>query len=289
MECALCRKDATLELSHIIPKFVYRSMKKNSPTGNMRLMSEPNRKIQDGDKQNMLCGECEDLFNQDETTFANTIYHKFQSETLQEFEYGPWLNKFITSVNWRNLYCDIIGYVSDQNIDPFRLDVLIQAEKVMRAFLLGERQDLGEIENHVFFFNPIETASDETADLNLHTIFGSSIFGYTFISYDHDSYYVFLNLQGLVLVTIIKAAEQESWKNTLVHNEGSFDPNKPQYITTPLFSEIEYLAQERKQSMEQMSDKQREKILEAIKRDPEKFKNSKAFQRMLNDQLLRNQ
>ncbi|MCC3648478.1 hypothetical protein JGK52_17595 [Cytobacillus oceanisediminis] len=249
MKCALCRKDAILELSHIIPKFVYRSMKKNSPTGNMRLMSEPNRKIQDGDKQNMLCGECEDFFN----------------------------------------HCDIIGYVSDQNIDPFRLDVLIQAEKVMRAFLLGERQDLGEIENHVFFFNPIETASDEMADLNLHTIFGSSIFGYTFISYDYDSYYVFLNLQGLVLVTIIKAAEQESWKNTLVHNEGSFDPNKPQYITTPLFSEIEYLAQERKQSMEQMSDKQREKILEAIKRDPEKFKNSKAFQRMLNDQLLRNQ
>ncbi|MBH0230767.1 hypothetical protein [Halobacillus yeomjeoni] len=95
-----------------------------------------------------------------------------------------------------------------------------------------------------------------------------------------------MNLQGLVLVSIIKAAEQESWKNTLVQNEGSFHPNKPQYITTPLFSEMEYIAKERKQSMDQMSDKQREKILEAIKRDPEKFKNSKAFQRMLNDQLL---
>lgn len=287
MECALCKKDTTLELSHIIPKFVYRSMKKNSPTGNMRLTSEPNRKIQDGDKQKMLCGECEDLFNQDETTFANTIYHKFQSGTLQEFEYDQWLNRFITSVNWRNLYLDIIGYLSEQNIDPFRLDVLIQAEKVMRSFLLGERQDLGEIENHVFFFNPIETASEEMTDLNLHTVIGGSVFGYTFISHDHDSYYVFLNLQGLVLVTIIKPAEQESWKNTLVYNEGNFDPNKPQYITTPLFSEFEYLAQERKQSMEQMSDKQREKILEGIKRDPEKFINSKAYQRMQSDQRLR--
>ncbi|WLR52488.1 hypothetical protein LC040_06180 [Bacillus tianshenii] len=288
MECALCNKDTTLELSHIIPKFVYRSMKKNSPTGNMRLMSEPNRKIQDGDKQQMLCGECEDLFNQDETTFANTIYHKYQSGTLQEFEYGPWFNRFITSVNWRNLYLDIIGFVSEQNIDPFRLDVLIHAEKVMRGYLLGESQDLRDIENHVFFFNPIETASEDMADLNLHTVFGGSVFGYTFISHDHDSYYVFLNLQGLVLVTIIKSARQESWNNTLVHKEGRFDPNKPQHITSPLFSEFEYLAQERKKSMEQMSNKQREKIIEGIKKDPERFKNSKAYERMLNDQRLRN-
>lgn len=53
-KCALCHEEAKPEKNHIIPKFVYRSMKKNSPTGNIRLASQPNRVIQDGDKQAML-------------------------------------------------------------------------------------------------------------------------------------------------------------------------------------------------------------------------------------------
>lgn len=271
MKCALCRKDAPLELSHIIPRFVYKSMKKNSPTGNMRLASEPNKRIQDGDKQELLCGECEDLFNLDETTFANTIYHKFQSDKLQEFKYGPWLNRFITSVNWRGLYVDIIGYVSEQNIDTYQLDVLIKAEQIMRDYLIGRRNDLGKIENHIFFFNSIKETSEEIFGLDLHTAIGGGVVGYTVVMNDCDSSYVFLNLQGVIIVTIIKKAAQESWENTLVYNEGIFNINNPQHITSPLCAEFEYLALKRKQAMEQLSDKQREKILEDIKKNAKRL------------------
>lgn len=66
-------------------------------------------------------------------------------------------------------------------------------------------------------------------------------------------------------------------ENTLVYNEGKYVLINPQYITSPLFTEFQYLAEQRKQAMIQMSDKQREKILEAIKSNPQRFKNSKAF------------
>ncbi|WP_404337970.1 hypothetical protein [Planococcus rifietoensis] len=287
MRCALCKREAELEKSHVIPKFVFRSMKKESPTGNMRLTSQSNKKVQDGDRQKLLCGSCEDLFNEDETLFANRIYHKYRADSLKEFEYEEWLNRFITSVNWRNLYLDIIGFVMEKNIDPYRLDILIQAEKIMRDYLLKERDNLETIENHIFFFNPISEASDSISDMHLHTVMGGSAFGYTFISYHHDSYYVFLNLQGLIIVTIIKPAQDDSWKNTLVQNEGQLNLNKPQYITTPLFSEFEYLAQQRKQAMEQMSEKQRIQIIDSIKKNPERYKTSKAFEQLQDDLRLK--
>jgi len=287
MKCALCRKEAELEVSHIIPKFVFRTLKKNSPTGNMRLTSEPNRKVQDGDKQRLLCGECEDLFNQDETTFANTIYHEFQAGTLTEFEYSTWLNRFIISVNWRNLYLDIVGFVSEGNLEPYKLEVLIQAEKVMREYLLGERFDTGSIENHIFFFNPIKDASEQFVNMDLHTVIGGSVFGYTFISDDYDSYYVFLNLQGLIVVSIINPAAMEEWENTLVEDNGSFILSTPQIITSPLFSEFQYLADQRKQAMEKMTENQRRKIIESVEKNLERFQNSKAFQRAQHDHRLK--
>lgn len=57
--CALCRENKELELSHIVPKFVIRYLKKTS-TGAIRNMENPNKIAQDGEKHYLLCGDCED-------------------------------------------------------------------------------------------------------------------------------------------------------------------------------------------------------------------------------------
>lgn len=62
-KCALCGNEAELELSHILPKFLFRYQKKSSPTGNIRSVVNPNRIVQDGEKLPFLCGGCEDLFS----------------------------------------------------------------------------------------------------------------------------------------------------------------------------------------------------------------------------------
>lgn len=286
MRCALCRKEAELEESHIIPKFVFKSLKKHSPTGNMRMAVEPNKKVQDGDKLNLLCGSCEDLFNNDETLFASNVYHKFQQGTLKEFEYDSWLERFIVSVNWRNLYLDILGFVREQNISARELELLIDCEKKLREFLLGENE-LEGIENHIFFFNEIEKATKEISEMNLHSAIMSSVDGYTVLYDSYDSAYIFLNLQGLLIVTILKPSKYDNWQRTLVKKSGMFNLQEAQHITSPLMSELEYIASKINNSRSQLSDVQREKILESIKKKPEKFLKSNAYKRLQNDKELR--
>jgi len=287
MKCALCRLEAELEESHIIPKFVYRSLKKKSPTGNMRMTSDPNKKVQDGDKLFLLCGSCEDLFNNYETLFAGNVYHKFQSVTLKEFEYDSWLERFIVSVNWRNLYLDIIDFVKKQNINARELEHLIDCEQKLREFLLNKNEGLGGIENHIFFFNKIESSSKEVADLNLHSALGSSVVGYTVLCDSYDSSYIFLNLQGLIMVTILKPSNHDSWDKTKVEKSGFFNLQEAQYIRSPLMSELEYIATKVNNSQSKLSDTQRAKILESIKNNSEKYLKSNAFKRSQNDRELR--
>lgn len=287
MRCALCRQEAKLEESHIIPKFVFKSLKKNSPTGNMRMTIEPNKKVQDGDKKYLLCGKCEDLFNLDETLFANNIYHKYQQGTLKEFEYGEWLERFIVSVNWRSLYLDIVGFVEQSNIDVKELEYLIECEKILREYLLNNDSSLAGIENHIFFFNEIEEATQEMAELNLHSSIGSSVIGYTVVCNQYDSSYVFLNLQGLVIVTILKPSKEDNWQETLVQKQGAFNLENPQYIRSPLMGEFEYISSQIRESKSKMSEVQSEKIEKAILKNPERFLRSKAYKRLQNDRNLK--
>ena len=182
VKCALCREESDLELSHIIPKFVFRKIKMNSPTGYMRIFNNPDLRIQDGDKLELLCGSCEDRFSTAETDFANKIFHPYQDSNIQDFIYDSWMNYFITSVNWRTLYLDLIGFVKDGNIKMEYVEILIDAEKTMRDFLLGKRLDLSNIENHILFFDEIKDTTEKIKELRPQSFIRSSAFGYTFIA-----------------------------------------------------------------------------------------------------------
>lgn len=50
------------------------------------------------------------------------------------------------------------------------------------------------------------------------------------------------------------------------------------YVASPVFSELQFLVEELKQSREKISENQKAKIVEAIKKNPEKFLKSKAYQ-----------
>jgi hypothetical protein len=45
-QCALCRQNKELQLSHIVPNFVGRCLKNTSP-GSIRVTNEPNKVAQD--------------------------------------------------------------------------------------------------------------------------------------------------------------------------------------------------------------------------------------------------
>ncbi|XID90469.1 hypothetical protein ACF3MZ_18215 [Paenibacillaceae bacterium WGS1546] len=285
-KCALCEKEATLENSHIISKFVYRYIVKNSATGYMRSTENVNKRLQDGDKRPMLCSECEDLFSKNETAFANKIFHPFQNNSITTFDYDNWLNYFISSVNWRNLYLDILDFVVEKNIPVYALEVLIKAERILRDYLLGKRNDIDEIENHIFFFDTIERTTDDISAHNPHVFFRTSSFGYTYVTYGYgEGYYVYSNLAGILICTLIKKSVEDKWENTYIQpNTGKL--LSPQYVKSPLMGEVMVYMKEYS-SKREMSEKQMQAVLEQMKKDPDRVKRSNSFKFRQYDKNLR--
>jgi hypothetical protein len=99
--CRLCRCEAQLRESHIIPRFVFDWQKRTSSTGYLRLGQQINRRQQDGLKHPFLCAECEARFNAWETPFATHMFLPYHEQDVQRIEFDSWLLKFCVSISWR--------------------------------------------------------------------------------------------------------------------------------------------------------------------------------------------
>lgn len=283
--CALCKKEnVVLEESHIIPKFVTRKQKADSVNGRLRNGMNPNVVVQDGAKEYLLCGECEDLFSKVETKFSRAVFYPFVDGTLSEFEYDEWLNDFIVSVNWRNLIVDMEGW--EKTLEPKRLKVFKKKEEVLRKYLLGKRNFLFTIENHIFFFNDIKEISGiDPSQVRMHTFFRHGQYGYSF--YADNGYYIVTNMLGLLIVTILKKNKGEQWINTKVRRKGKFDLSTSQHIKSQVLADmLDYMEEERKKRS-MLSETQRNKIAEELKKNPEKFLKSKYYKDMQKDNALK--
>lgn len=148
-QCALCRQNKELQLSHIVPRFVGRKMIKTA-LGNIRVTNEPNKVAQDIEKHYMLCHDCEELFSAKERWFASNIFNPWQDHKQREFSYDENLTYFIVSLSWRSLYLDLEEYFCDATFDKEILLIMLRAENIMRDYLLGKRQDVSDIQNHMF-------------------------------------------------------------------------------------------------------------------------------------------
>ncbi|MDA1802616.1 hypothetical protein [Bacillus cereus group sp. BY6-1LC] len=287
-ECALCKKESELKLSHIIPKFVFRTLKKDSFTGRFRAATEPNKALQDGKKEYMLCGECEGLFSSNETKFSNKIFIPFKENGFKTpLKYDDnWLNFFITSVNWRVLYLDIQKEENERNPQlTDALNKMKQSEEIMRAFLLGNRYNLDRIENHIFFFDVAESASgfERPNSLFLGTVFASTII---LGNAEEKFIYIVSNLSGVLIITIIKKYQKDKWYNTFVKNEsGKVKP--PQKMESILGQEFSNLQKLREQYKQGLSPNQKKQIEEKIKNDPEGFMKSGTYKRIMLDLNLK--
>jgi hypothetical protein len=218
--CALCKSDKPLQKGHVIPQFVFDRIKKNSPTGFLRSMGEANLRRQDGDKREMLCENCEQRFSQAERTFAENIFEPYQDKETSSFTYGSWLNYFISSVNWRTLYLDNIGLHTKKEYPEDKLSVLDNAEEILADFLLNKRSDTGGIENHIFVMAGPMIASPDLRKSRPNVFFRTGAFNYTLFNFSSDGCYVYANLAGILICTVIRKGKGDIWRNTLVQPSG---------------------------------------------------------------------
>jgi len=266
--CALCKSDKLLKESHIIPKFVFDRIKENSPTGFLRgglLM--PNKRVQDGDKANMLCQACEQRFSQAERAFAENIFKPYHEFGTTSFTYGPWLSYFISSVNWRGLHLDNIGFRFNKRCSEDALCVLERAETILADFLLGKRSDIDNIENHILPMFEITGTSRELKSIEVNFLFRVSAFGYTFFDPGVDGFYVFANLAGILIFTVIRKGKNDVWENTFVQPHDGFIQQPPVQHKSPLMANIMELLIEC--SKVKVSQTQKDKIIESLNANPQ--------------------
>ena len=259
--CALCNSDHPLRESHIIPSFVFDMIKNNSPTGFLRGgITNANMRRQDGDKLKLLCGECEQRFSNAEKTFAEQIFKPYHETGTTSFHYGDWLSYFICSVNWRTLHLDNIDFHSQKKWKNGELEVLDSAEKTLADFLIGKRNDIAAMENHILPIFEITQTNSQIEEPNF--LFRVSAFDYTVFDPSLNAYYICANLAGILIFTIIRKGENDVWDNTIVHLNGGSINESPVHVSSPLMSHMMKLLISCTKT--EISQKQKDKLLQTL-------------------------
>lgn len=283
--CRLCGKKAKLVNSHIISKFVSETIKQNSPTGFLRCVSDMNKRRQDGDKVRLLCTDCEGLFSKAEKEFAEHVFKPFQAGYVPPVSYGPWMNYFISSVNWRTLHLDNCGFRTSDKYSQENLAPFYEAERVLADFLLERRDDIGNIENHIFFLENLDTNDPELVSARPNTMIRSSVFGYSLFDTGRNAYYVYANLAGIFIFTVVRKGLGESWVNTKVNLDRGEIIGSQRICSSTLDNEVRQTIIE--MSNADMSEKQYNKLVDFRNTNPAVIENSKAFRFHKQDKNLR--
>lgn len=270
--CALCNTKTTLKESHIIPKFVTEWIKKTGATGFLRKSENGfKRREQDGFKKYLLCENCEGLFSKSEKRFSETIFIPYLNNNQNEFEYEEWLTFFVTSVNWRILYLELVDYLNKESVitDNNIADITRVAYE-LGEYLLGKKGFPENVETHIYFLHDLAFISH--AHLRPISFFRRSIFGSLIENYEPFEYsYIYSNLAGIVLVTTIKKTKIDLWNNTLIKNQGKLVTN--QMMGSPVLSDlISILEYANKGSI---PEHQSQRILEQMEKNEDKIEKSK--------------
>lgn len=89
--CPLCLGNGPLRRSHVISKFAFDWLKETSATGYMRHGPQPNVRVQDGFKEELLCDSCEQLLSSWESPAAEQLFKPYHADSSTVVNYGPWL------------------------------------------------------------------------------------------------------------------------------------------------------------------------------------------------------
>lgn len=287
--CALCGEMKEIKLSHIVPKLVGRNLKKTS-IGAIRSAENPNKVVQDIEKHYLLCGECEELFSRNETWFANHIFYPYLNDGKDDFDYDEHLHFFLTSLSWRSLYLDIMDFVENGGIGIDALQCLIDSEAIMKSYLLKKRNDIGQIENHIFFFDRIKEVSgefsEEFKDLQPHVAIHRGIVSYTSCYEKVGTYFTITNMMGVIAVTLYKKSSEEQWINTKIENGKSNIKAKNQRMISVTANEFKSIMQELEKQKDKLDENQKDKIKMKVLSLGEDIKNYNIFKDIIDDKNI---
>ncbi len=274
-QCRLCKKRIMLEESHIIPKFIAKWLKKTSATDYLRFMDTPNIRRQDLVKIKLLCKACEDLFSDEESYFAEKIFHPYMNRKSHNynFSYNHQLIRFCSSISWRAIVylTEILKNETNPEIEKYK--------SKLEKFLLRDISNLDQYEQHII---PLERVSQ--SELNIK----HSNINFYFNRYIHidllsseNGMLIYVKLPNFIILSNINYKYINKLRGSRVSLKEGNLLNKEYRLPMEIYEYLdEKLGRIKANLNTSMSETQREKILETIKRNPNRFEESLTLKAM---------
>lgn len=288
--CRLCGVDADLQLSHILPAFVFRWMKETSGNGYLRSGQTPNRRVQDGLKFHWLCTSCENLLGRSEMIFADKLFYPYSRGESSRFIYSEWLLHFCVSVSWRVLHVHR-EQTGLNDYDQEAIASIDAAEATWREFLFGRIPHPGPFEQHLIPFDAIEFISfpnvDVSPNLNrylMRTVDMDLIRTVdTETSHRRKAIYVYAKLGRFAILGFVREEQRSRWQGTKVHvKKGVIEPRTYQ-LPRAFFEYMNGKARRTSELLASISPRQSETIDQSFRSNIDKYIGSDEFQAMQND------
>ena len=275
--CRLCLEIKDLQLSHIIPKFVFRYIK-DSSVGGIRNTQAPNLRIQDGEKRYLLCRECELLLSKWENIFSKQVFLPLHdpSPVTRSIEYGPWAMKFAVSVSWR-----VLMYFIDEGFSGANTTLQHEIEKakeMWRLFLLDKKPNTKKYEIHLLPVDVIESTNnlDISPYLNRYLLRSTHM---DIISSDKEAF-VYTKLGRLLLFGFIHEEQRHQWRGTKLHVGNAKIHPREYHVPGWVGKYLNDKANQVREKMGEMSEAQRGKVDAMIQEHLDEIGSSEGFRAM---------
>lgn len=266
-KCRLCNEEKKLEESHIIPKFIGKWLRKTSATGYLRSLDTPNIRRQDLFKTHLLCKSCEDILSNDESYFANTIFHPYmnEQEISYSFQYDHRLIRFCAGLSWRSLVY-LTEVLNDENHDEIE-----KYKSKLQSFLLEKSSNVDQYEQHLF---PLSLNSESPLNLkhsNLNSYFHRSV-DIDLLTLKNEML-IYTKIPNFILISNINYSNINKMRGSRIAlKQGVFTVNKNFILPIEMYNYLDNRLTFIKENLtDQISDVQNQKILEDIKKDPERL------------------
>ena len=278
--CKLCRKDAELRVSHFIPKFVGKWIKKTSITGYIRDSNEVHKRAQDIAKEYWLCAECEGLFSGWERNFANNVFYPFVEKNECVASYGSWMSKFCASLSWRTLTY-IRGRSSSENKVKDYIEAINAAELHLARYLLDKESNLYQYEQHLFPLERIESTTESGLPPNINRYFLRTM-AMDIIGNSTDTF-IYTKLPSFIILGLVKVKEPQTMRSSRIAlKHGKVSPRSywwPDGFINYIVEKAEAISE----AYDKIPEEHKASFEEYIRNNPEKAGNSKLFEAFIYD------
>jgi hypothetical protein len=255
-------------------------LRETSATGHIRFGEAPNLRVQDGLKQRLLCAACEGLLGGWERETAERLFKPYHRDSGSVLPYGPWLAKFCASLCWRVLF--IYRGLGFDHLSERQLQLVAQALDFWRDLIFDRREHPGEFELHVLPLPGLNLAEGFDLPPNMNRYFAREV--EADVGSTEKSVFVQVKICRLMVLGFVQMPNAREWKGTRVKMRRGSIGGARTYCLPKNFGD--YLIERAKHvaSLQaSISERQKQKIVAAMRNDPDRAAASDTFEAISQD------